>query len=434
MVHRRPPPGAGADAARGDDPDAPRRVGLLSVHTTPLAQPGAGDAGGMNVAIAALASHLVASGVEVHVFTRATDEAQPATVTTEAGYLVHHVSAGPHELAKHDLASHLCAFYLALAAHPAIGSLDLMHAHYWMSGWVARRLRTHTGMPFVQSFHTLGRAKNDHLAPGDVPEPPLRLAAEQRIVGDADAIIAPTPAEAQLLCRGYGAHPAQVYVAPLGVDLEVFRPDGPVDPRLAGPSPLILFAGRLQPLKGPDLAIRALAALDTLRGDPRARLVIVGGPSGSGIGTVDAPRLRLLAADLGVADRVTLLDPCPQSTLASLYRAADVVIMPSRTESFGLVALEAQATGTPVVAANVDGLHAALGPGAGRLVDGFDPASYAAAVADLLEGDTASLAGQAGVAFAARHGWDRAAAATRAVYRDVRSGVRPAALGAPSSA
>jgi len=405
---------------------AVRRVGLISVHTTPLAQPGVGDSGGMNVAVAALARELVARGVAVDVFTRATSADLPATVTTPEGIVVHHLAVGPPTMAKDDLASHLCAFYLALAAHPRIADLDVVHAHYWMSGWVARKLRDRLGIPFVQTFHTLARAKNDSLAPGDVPEPALRLAAEERIVADADAILAPTPAEAALLRRAYGAAASRVHIAPLGVDLDLFGPEGDRDAarRSLGGGRIVLFAGRLQPLKGPDVAVRTLAALDRHLPDDGvpARLIVVGGPSGSGFGTVDPPRLAALADELGVGDRLALLAPRPQAELAALYRAADAVLMPSRSESFGLVALEAQACATPVVAAAVGGLRAVVGPGAGTLVEGYDPEDYAAALAPYLtDPDTRQAAGAAGAAFAEAHSWQRAADAALTVYDTVAS-------------
>ena len=399
----------------------PRKVGLLSVHTTPLAQPGTGDSGGMNVAVAALARQLVARGVEVDVYTRATADDLPPTVETSDGVRVHHLHAGPLTVDKSDLASHLCAFYLALAAHPTVDDLDVVHAHYWMSGWVGRKLRARRGIPFVQTFHTLARAKNDALAPGDTPESPLRLAAEERIVADADAILAPTPEEATLLRRSYGASPSQVHVAPLGVDLDIFGPNGDRHRgrQALGGGRIVLFAGRLQPLKGPDVAVRTLAALDRHLPDDGlpTRLVIVGGPSGSGFGTVDAPRLQALAAELGVADRVAVLAPRPQAELAALYRAADAVVMPSRSESFGLVALEAQACGTPVVAADVGGLRAAVGPASGTLVSSYEADEYAAALAPFLADPAhGAAAGAAGVEHARKFSWDRAADAALDVY------------------
>lgn len=411
-----PPPGAAGPI---------HKVAMLSVHTSPLEQPGSGDSGGMNVYLVALANRLAAAGVSVDIYTRAASGDLPPTVTTPGGPRVHHIPAGPPGVGKTELASHLCAFYLGLAAHPALQGTDVVHAHYWMSGWVGRHASRRLGLPLVQSFHTLGRAKNAALAPGDEPEPMLRLAAEDRVVAAADAIIAPTTAEQGLLRQHYGARPGQVHVVPPGVDVEVFRPDGDrhAARQALGGGRIVLFVGRLQPLKAPDAAVRALAALDALLpqdGMP-TRLVVVGGPSGNGAGTVDPPALRRLAADLGVADRVALLAPRRQTDLAALYRAADVVVMPSHSESFGLVALEAQACGTPVVATRTGGLVSVLGDdGGGTLVAAHDPAAFARALAPyLVDAQFRAAAAAAAIRKAAGYSWDRTAAGTLGVYRAV---------------
>jgi D-inositol-3-phosphate glycosyltransferase len=413
---------------RPSDRAGPRRVGMLSVHTSPLEQPGTGDSGGLNVLVSALARRMVRNGVEVDIFTRAAGPDLPPTVETPDGVRVHHIPAGPASAGKTDLATHLCAFYLGLAAHPATRHLDLLHGHYWMSGWVGRQASRRLGLPLVQTFHTLAHAKNTALAPGDRAEPALRLAAEERVVADAAAVIAPTAAEAALLRDRYRAGPGQVHVVPPGVDTEVFRAD--VDRHAArqalGGGRIVLFVGRLQPLKGPDEAVRTLAALDRILPDDGipTRLVIVGGPSGNGHGTVDGPALRRLAAALGVADRVAVLAPRPQHELALLYRAADVVLMPSHSESFGLVALEAQATGTPVVAAAAGGLvHAVQDGRGGTLVAERGPAAFAAALLPYLtDARVRQEASDAGRRHAERHSWERTAAATLEVYRGVMPG------------
>jgi D-inositol-3-phosphate glycosyltransferase len=410
-----------------------RAIGLLSVHTSPLEQPGRGDSGGMNVYLAEVARRLAARDLRVHVFTRAAGEDLPPTVRTPDGVAVHHLPAGPARATKGDLASYLCAFYLAFASHPATRTLDLSHAHYWMSGWVGRQARHRLGLPLVQTFHTLGRAKNETLAPGDSPEPALRLAAEDRIVADADAIVAPTATEAAFLRTRYRARSGILAVVEPGVDLDVFDPaaiDRHAARQALGGGRIILFVGRLQPLKAPDVAVRTLAALDRVLPDDGipTRLVIVGGPSGNGLGTVDPPALRRLAADLGVADRVAFLAARPQEELAALYRAADVVLMPSHSESFGLVALEAQATGTPVVAADVGGLRHVVGPDAdgragGTLVAGHDPAGYAGALLPyLLDAGVRAAASAAGRRRALRRGWDRTADRLLDVYGQVLAG------------
>lgn len=416
----------------------PRRVGLVSAHTSPLAQPGTGDGGGLNVTIDALARGLVGRGVAVEVFTRADDAHLPGSEAhPEGGYRVHHLPAGPARADKDELASHLCTFAFALAHHPAAADLDVLHTHYWMAGWVGRRLRGHLLSPWVHTFHTLGATKNAALAPGDVPESPLRLVAERRIAADADLVVCASPGERDGVRRHLAAPASRMRIVPPGVDTAVFHPDpapGGAPPAAAPPAvapsaaphdPLILFAGRLQPLKGPDLAVRTLAALAGRNGDGRApaRLVVVGGASGTGLGVTDRSALQMLAADLGVADRVTVLDAVGHDQLAELYRAARAVIVPSRTETFGLVALEAQACGTPVVAADVDGLRHAVGPGAGALVADHDPRAFAAALHPLLRDDAAHAAARdAALAHAARYTWREALDRTVAAYAHAASG------------
>ncbi len=420
-------------AGPGSDP---RRIGLLSVHTSPLEQPGTGDSGGMNVYLAQVARRLVALGTAVDIFTRASGRDLPPTMRLDDGVAVHHVEAGPPGVRKSDLASHLCAFYIGLAAHPSVRDLELLHGHYWMSGWVGRQASRRLDLPLVQTFHTLARAKNAALAPGDAPEPTLRLVAEDRIVGAADAIIAPTPREASLLRERYPSRPGQVHVVEPGVDLSVFRPSGDRNAarRDLGGGRIVVFAGRLQPLKGPDIAVRTLAALDRLvphDGIP-TRLVIVGGASGHE-GT-DPASLRHLATELGVADRVAVLRPRPQHELAAIYRAADAVIVPSHSESFGLVALEAQACGTPVVAAAVDGLVHVIGDdGGGVVVEGHDPAAYAAALLPYLcDARARAAAGEAGRRRAGRFTWERTAEASLRVYRRVLCRRRATCVGRAS--
>ncbi|HUG84230.1 MAG TPA: glycosyltransferase [Euzebya sp.] len=417
------------------------RVGLIAVHTSPLAQAGTGDSGGLNVYVNNVARGLTRLGVAVDVFTRRPSDDVPATVHVQDGLQVHHVDAGPPTLRKSDLASHLCAFYLGLAAHPAARHVEVFHGHYWMSGWVGARARRHLGIPLVQTFHTLARQKNATLAPGDVPESPLRLAAEARVTVAADAIIAPTPGESAMLRRTMGA--SQVHVVEPGVDMQTFNPAAgrawtkdllnPTDD-----AQIMLFVGRLQPLKGPDAAVRTLAHLKATAkpGAPALRLVIVGGPSGNGVGVVDPTALAALARSLGVGDDVAFLTPRAHEELAALYTAADVVLMPSHSESFGLVALEAQACGTPVVATDVGGLSHVLGhldgeAGGGTLVSDHDPAAFARAVRPILANPRlAREMGQRGLRRAQRFSWDATASKTLDVYEQVAGSGRLMAQGA----
>jgi D-inositol-3-phosphate glycosyltransferase len=392
------------------------RVALLSVHTSPLAQPGTGDGGGLNVYVRETACRMAARGVEVDIFTRWADPALPQQVQLADGVTVHHIEAGPIKpLDKAEIANQLCGFVLGLQRHPSGGTHDVLHAHYWLSGWVGRRLADRWGTPLVQTFHTLGALKNATLAPGDVPEPPLRLAAEHRVAHDADRLLVLTCGEARLLHANHGISGASLTVVPAGVDLSRFvpRPSPPEPDR----PPLLLFVGRLQPLKGPDVAIRILA--EVRRRIPGAQLRIVGGTSGSGVGATGPEELRALAEELEVSDAVTLVPAVDQEDLVAHYHRADVVLVPSRSETFGLVALEAQACGVPVVAAAVPGLQAVVGDG-GTLVDGHDPPDHADAVVRYLEDPARwAAASRAGVALGRASSWESTVDRLLTVYGEV---------------
>ncbi|HLZ37205.1 MAG TPA: D-inositol-3-phosphate glycosyltransferase [Mycobacteriales bacterium] len=366
---------------------------MLSVHTSPFEQPGSGDAGGMNVYVVELAQRLAALGVEVDIFTRATAPQLPPVVELTPGVTVRHVVAGPFEgLAKEELPAQLCAFTSAVLRVEAAfepGHFDLVHSHYWLSGQVGWLASERWGVPLVHSMHTLAKVKNGALAHGARPEPRSREVGEEQVVAAADRLVASTEEEAAALVQLYGGDPARVVTVAPGVDLDVFRP-GPVSDdrdRCGVPrdAVLLLFAGRIQPLKAPDVLIRAAAALVAADPGLRRRLVVavVGGPSGTGRDELD--RLRALAAALDIGDAVRFEPPAPQHVLARWYRAADVCVVPSYTESFGLVALEAQASGTPIVAAAVGGLPTAVRDGvSGVLVEGHEPTAYAAAIRRVL--------------------------------------------------
>jgi D-inositol-3-phosphate glycosyltransferase len=375
---------------------SPRRIATISLHTSPLDQPGTGDAGGLNVYVVEVSKRLAERGIEVEIFTRAVCRDTPPTVELVPGVLVRNVVAGPfEELDKNALPAQICSFtfeVLRTEAAFAPGRYDLLHAHYWLSGQVAARAAERWGVPLVQSMHTLGKVKNLALASGDCAEPAARIRGEGEVVAAADRLVANTAEEARQLIELYGADPWRVETVSPGVDLSVFRPSSPASSLavrgplgLAADAVVLVFAGRIQPLKGPDVVLRAAAAL--LRLCPwladRLVVVIVGGPSGSEVG---APgRLAGLAEGLGIADYVRLEPPCPQRELAGWYRAADIVLVPSHSESFGLVALEAQACGTPVVAAAVGGLRTAVRDGySGILVDGHDPVVWARVLGGLL--------------------------------------------------
>jgi len=371
----------------------PRRIATISVHTSPLEQPGTGDAGGLNVYVVEVARRLAERGVEVDIFTRAVSRDVPPVAELAPGVLVRHLTAGPFEdLDKADLPGQLCHFtfeVLRAEAAYAPGRYDLVHGHYWLSGQVGAVAKERWGVPLVQSMHTLGRVKNAALAAGDAAEPGVRIRGEAEVVAAADRLVANTDEEATELIRLYDADPARVRTVNPGVDLSLFRPGSRRQARLRLGLPadavVLMFAGRVQPLKAPDVVLRAAAALT--RDDPdlarRLCVAFVGGPSGTG--RADPDGLTELSAALGISRVVRLEPPCPQLELADWYRAATIVMVPSHSESFGLVAVEAQACGTPVVAASVGGLRTAVRDGvSGILVDGHDPASYARVVRELL--------------------------------------------------
>lgn len=399
----------------------PRRVALLAVHTSPLAQPGTGDAGGMNVYVLQSALHLARRGIEVEIFTRATASADPPVVEVEPGVLVRNVVAGPFEgLDKYDLPTQLCAFAAGVlraeASHDA-GYYDIVHSHYWLSGQVGWLARDRWAVPLVHTAHTLAAVKNAALAVGDSPEPRLRTVGEQQVVDEADRLIVNTNDEAQQLISIHHANPEAIDVVHPGVDLQVFRPG---DRRAARAAlgfgldePIVAFVGRIQPLKAPDIVLRAAAKL------PGLRIVVAGGPSGSGLATPDG--LVRLADELGITDRVTFLPPQSREDLATLFHAANLVAVPSYSESFGLVAVEAQACGTPVVAAAVGGLPVAVRDGVtGSLVTGHDVGDWAQALDELLALDgtpRGKAMSRAAAAHAATFSWENTTDALLASYR-----------------
>ncbi len=409
---------------------SPRRIATISLHTSPLDQPGTGDAGGLNVYVVEVSRRLAERGIEVEIFTRAVCRDTPPTVELVPGVLVRNVVAGPfEELDKNSLPGQICPFtfgVLRTEAAYAPGRYDLLHAHYWLSGQVAAVAAERWGVPLVQSMHTLGKVKNLALVLGDSAEPPARIRGEGEVVAAADRLVANTAEEARQLIDLYGADPWRVETVNPGVDLSVFRPASGVASGLAlrrrlglaSDAVVLAFAGRIQPLKGPDVVLRAAASLLRLRPSLAGRLVvvIVGGPSGSEVG---APgRLEALASSLGISSFVRMEAPCPQPELADWYRAADIVLVPSHSESFGLVALEAQACGTPVVAAAVGGLRTAVRDGySGVLVDGHDPEVWARVLSDLLASPARLLQLSAGAReHAAAFNWPATAERLVGVY------------------
>lgn len=406
-----------------------RRVAMISLHTSPLDQPGTGDAGGMNVYVIELAKRLAAQGIQVDVFTRATSSKLEPEVLAAPGVLVRHVHAGPFEgLTKSELPGQLCVFareVLRTEASLPEGHYDVVHTHYWLSGQVGALARDRWGIPLVHSMHTMAKVKNASLADGDTPEPEGRVIGEEQVVEAADLLIANTDLEAEQLIDLYAADADRVEVIHPGVDLDVFRPDPEARSHLGLPADALvaLFAGRIQPLKGPHVLLHGIADLLAREPGLRERLVvpIVGGPSGSGL---DRPTALVdLAAQLGIEDVVRFVPPVSQPELARWYSAASLVAVPSFNESFGLVAAEAQACGTPVVAAAVGGLTTVVADEeSGLLVDGHDAAAWGEALGRiLLDGALRARLSEGARAHASEFGWERTAERTLAAYARARA-------------
>lgn len=403
-----------------------RRLAVISLHTSPLAQPGTGDGGGMNVYVRELTTALARAGVECDVFTRAPSPDLPATVTVEPGFRLHHVPAGPlGPMAKEDLPAVVDEFTdnVGVLMRSVPGErFDALHANYWLSGLAGHRLKHELELPLVSTFHTLDRVKAES-SPEEVSsdEPHRRAEAETSIVACSDVLLASCSVEADQLAELYHSDPARVRVVAPGVDHAFFgpgfRPQARRALRLPENPPLLLFVGRLQPLKRADVAVRALRLIEG------AQLVIVGGPSGP---RGDSYRTDLVKTveDLQLSDRVSFVDPQPHELLSTYYRAADVCLVPSRSESFGLVALESAACGTPVVAAAVGGLTTLVDHGrTGYLVEGQEPEAFAEATARIL-GDQllAERMATAAVVRARGYTWARAAQVLQATYEELAVG------------
>ncbi|MCU1344864.1 MAG: mshA [Acidimicrobiia bacterium] len=396
-----------------------QRVAVLSFHTSPLVQPGSGDSGGMNVYVRELSAALAQSRVDCTVFTRRWRPDLPDEVNVEPGFRVVHVDAGPHDLPKEALADRVKDFSAGVREYfDRHGEPDLLHANYWLSGVAGHQLKHELDLPLVSTFHTLARVKVES---GD-DEPLDRDLAEASVIGCADAICVSCTEEADQFRRLYGEPPGRLEIVAPGVEHALFAPGDRAGARHAlglSDHPMVLFVGRIQPLKGADVAVRALAALD--RQD--ARLVIVGGASGRDGGR-EVAKLTDLVASLGLTDRVSFVPPQPHHLLSTWYRAADVVLVPSRSESFGLVALEAAASGIPVVASAVGGLITLVDHGrTGFLVEGRDPLAYAAHIDELLANPRLAAAIGTRAALRSRpYTWKSAAARLQRVYADLLVG------------
>lgn len=392
-----------------------QRVAVLSLHTSPLAQPGVGDGGGMNVYVRELTSSLARLGVQCTTYTRAWRSDLPEVVDIEPNHRLIHVRAGDYDVPKDRLVGVVPEFTAAVGRHLRDHPRpQVIHANYWLSGLSGHQLKHELGLPLVTTFHTLARVKSLH---GDV-ESTEREAFESSIIGCSDAIFVSCEEERRQFRELYGPSPGTVEVVTPGVERAFFSPgsrEGARDALGLGDHPVLLFVGRIQPLKGVDVAVESLAAL----GRRDAVLLVVGGASGAE-GAGELARVKAMASRLGVSDRVRFVEPQPHHLLATYYRAADVVVVPSRSESFGLVALEASACGTPVVATAVGGLQSLVDDGAnGYLVPDRDAESFARRIARILDDPALAVRmGERAVLRSAAYSWQRAAMRMRRVVAE----------------
>ncbi|NNE74176.1 MAG: glycosyltransferase [Acidimicrobiales bacterium] len=396
--------------------DRRKRVAVISLHTSPLSQPGTGDAGGMNVYVRELVSSLAQVGVAGTTYVRRWHPELADEVEVEPGFRVVHIPAGPTDLPKEALPGVIDEFTDGVREHiTATGGTDVLHANYWLSGVAGHRIKHELDLPLVSTFHTLARVKAET---GD-PEPQTRIDAESDVIGCSDVILANAEAEAEQLRRLYNAPSDRIQIVPPGVGHAFFSPGNKGGARRAlelGAGPVLLFVGRIQPLKGLDIAIQTLAEL----GDPTATLLAVGGASGAE-GQAEVERVLHLADQLDVLDQLVLVDPQPHHELSTFYRAADVLLVPSRSESFGLVALEAAACGLPVVASDVGGLRTLVQHGrTGYRVDGRNPELYAKYVATILRdpGHAEDL-GRTAAAMAQTFTWSTTARRLETLYSEL---------------
>ena len=393
-----------------------QRVAVLSMHTSPLAQPGVGDGGGMNVYVRELVSSLASSGVDCTTYTRAWRAGLPDVVEVEPNHRVVHIPAGDFDMPKDELLGVVDNFTDSVAWHLQHGTgADIVHANYWLSGLVGHRLKHELNLPLVTTFHTFARVKG---LGGDI-ESPIREKAELEIIGCADAICVSCEEEQSQFTSLYGNAPGAIEVVAPGVERAYFSPGDRRGARRAlglGDNPTLLFVGRIQPLKGLDVAVQTLAALDM----PGAQLIVVGGASGTE-GENEMRRVKALIAEHKLERRVHFYEPQPHHLLSTFYRAADVVLVPSRSESFGLVALEASASGVPVVATGVGGLLNLIEHGrTGYLVPARDPNKFASFTARLLNDPLLALSmGTAAAERAKSYSWKAAAAKASRVYSEL---------------
>ena len=404
-----------------------RRVATLMVHTSPLDQAGVGDAGGMNIYVCEAAQNMAQQGVEVDIFTRRTNTEVADIVEVTPGVRVIQLNVGPVEgVTKEQLPAYIPQMAQAFKEELKKSRYDVIHSHYWISGKVAMPVAKELGIPLVHTMHTMARVKNLNLAEGETPEPMIRVQGETQVVAAAQALIANTDAEAASLVSLYDACPDIVHVVSPGVDLYTFtagdgRSAARTEVALPQDAIVVSFVGRIQPHKGPEVLIRATSELVKHSPLLRHKLIVnvIGGASGANTEEVD--RLKELSSWLGIDDVVRFAPPVSRKGLPQWYRAADLVVVPSYSESFGLVALEAQACGTPVVATAVGGLRTAVADGiSGVLVDGHDAKAWSSVIARLLqEPQRRVLLSMGAIEHASHFGWDTTARGTLDIYDQV---------------
>lgn len=402
------------------------RIATVMVHTSPLDQPGIGDAGGMNIYVLESAQRMAAMGVEIDIFTRRTESESPEIIEISKGVRVRYFDCGHGHLTKEQLPTHILGLSKEFLRMIKDENYDAIHSHYWISGKVAMPAAAKLQIPLIHTMHTMARVKNLNLAEGESPEPMIRVQGETQVAAAAQALIANTDSEAASLVSLYDACPDTVHVVNPGVDLFTFTPGhgrkaarkhiGTPDNAL-----VVTFVGRIQPHKGPEVLIRATSELVKHSPHMRSQLIvnIIGGASGAN--TEEVERLKELATWLGIDDVIAFAPPVLRTDLAHWYRAADLVCVPSYSESFGLVALEAQACGTPVVATAVGGLRTAVADGiSGVLVDGHDPKAWSSVIARLLqEPQRRVLLSMGAIEHASHFGWDATARGTLDIYDQV---------------
>jgi D-inositol-3-phosphate glycosyltransferase len=385
----------------------------------------------MNIYVLESAQRMAAMGVSVDIFTRRTDSAQADIVEISPGVRVRHFDCGHGTLTKEQLPIHISGLSQEFSRIMRTENYDVIHSHYWLSGKVAMPAAKELGIPLVHTMHTMARVKNLNLAEGETPEPMIRVQGETQVVAAANALIANTDAEGASLVSLYDACPDTVHVVSPGVDLYTFTPGesrSAARDQIGQPQDALVvsFVGRIQPHKGPEVLIRATSELVKHTPLLRHKLIvnIVGGASGANTEEVD--RLKELTTWLAIDDVVRFTPPVPREELPQWYRAADLVIVPSYSESFGLVALEAQACGTPVVATAVGGLRTAVADGiSGVLVDGHDPKAWSSVISRLLqEPQRRVLLSMGAVEHASHFGWDVTARGTLDIYDLVISDLR----------